>query len=125
MTKYVLVFVGGGIGSMARLFVTSLVGKQMNTAFPWGTLTVNLLGALAIGLLIELMAFKWSISDDQRYLLITGFIGGFTTFSAFSLETASMCVRGDWLVAMAYVLASVMGTVGLVILSTRLLRTLL
>lgn len=125
MTKYVLVFVGGGIGSMVRLFVTSLVGKQMNTAFPWGTLTVNLLGALAIGLLIELMAFKWSISDDQRYLLITGFIGGFTTFSAFSLETASMCVRGDWLVAMAYVLASVMGTVGLVILSTRLLRTLL
>ena len=56
MTKYVLVFVGGGIGSMVRLFVTSLVGKQMNSAFPWGTLTVNLLGALAIGLLIELMA---------------------------------------------------------------------
>ncbi len=125
MIKYVLVFVGGGIGSMARLFVTSLVGKQISTAFPWGTLAVNLLGALAIGLLIELMALKWSISQDQRYLLITGFIGGFTTFSAFSLETASMCVRGDWLMAMAYVLASVMGTVGLVILSTRLLRTLL
>jgi CrcB protein len=57
--------------------------------------------------------------------LVTGFLGGFTTFSAFSLETASMCTRGDWIMAVAYVLASVIGTVGLVILSIHLLRALL
>lgn len=91
MTKYLLVFVGGGIGSMARLFVTSFAGKQMRTAFPWGTVAVNLLGALVIGLLIELMALRWSAPEAQGYLLVTGFLGGFTTFSAFSLETASMC----------------------------------
>ncbi len=125
MTKYMLVFVGGGIGSMARLFVTSLVGKQVGTAFPWGTLAVNLVGALVIGLLIELMALKWSASMAHRYLLVTGFLGGFTTFSAFSLETASMCVRGDWIMAFAYILASVLGTVGLVLLSIHLLRALL
>lgn len=125
MTKYLLVFFGGGIGSMARLFVTSFVGKQTSTTFPWGTLTVNLLGALMIGLLIELMALRWSAPETQRYLLITGFLGGFTTFSAFSLETASMCVRGDWMMAAAYVLASVIGTVGLVILSIHLLRAVL
>lgn len=125
MTKYLLVFFGGGIGSMARLFVTSLMGKQIGTTFPWGTLTVNLLGALTIGLLIELMALRWSAPETQRYLLITGFLGGFTTFSAFSLETASMCVRGDWMMAAAYVLASVIGTVGLVILSIHLLRAVL
>jgi CrcB protein len=125
MTKYLLVFVGGGIGSMARLFVTSFTGKQIGTAFPWGTLSVNLLGALVIGLLIELMALRWSAPEAQRYLLVTGFLGGFTTFSAFSLETASMCTRGDWIMAVAYVLASVIGTVGLVILSIHLLRALL
>lgn len=125
MTQYVLVFVGGGVGSMARLLVTSLVGRQVGSAFPWGTLAVNLLGALLIGLLIELMAVRWSAPEAQRYLLVTGFLGGFTTFSAFSLETASMCIRGDWIIAMAYVLASVLGTVGLVILSIHLLRALL
>lgn len=125
MAKYTLVFLGGGIGSMARLFVTSLIGKQVGAAFPWGTLAVNLVGALLIGLLIELMALRWSAPESQRYLLVTGFLGGFTTFSAFSLETASMCTRGDWIMAAAYVLASVIGTVVLVILSIHLLRTLL
>lgn len=79
MTKYILVFVGGGVGSMARLFVTSLVGKQVGTVFPWGTLAVNLFGALVIGVLIELMALRWSTPESQRYLLVTGFLGGFTT----------------------------------------------
>jgi CrcB protein len=117
-------FVGGGIGSIARLFVASLVGKQIGTAFPWGTLAVNLIGALVIGLLIEVMAFRWSVTENLRYLLVTGFVGGFTTFSAFSLETAAMCIRGDWVMATAYVVASVIGTVALVILSGHLLRAL-
>jgi fluoride exporter len=125
MGTYVVVFVGGGIGSMARLFIISLMGKQVGTAFPWGTLAVNLLGALVIGLLIELMALRWSASESQRYFLVTGFLGGFTTFSAFSLETASMCIRGDWGMVAAYALASVLGTLGLVILSTHLLRAFL
>jgi CrcB protein len=110
---------------MVRLFVTGLIGKHVGTAFPWGTLVVNLIGALAIGLLIEFMALRWSASEIQRYLLITGFLGGFTTFSAFSLETASMWVRGDWSMAVAYILASVLGTVALVILSTHVLRAIL
>lgn len=56
------------MGSMARLFVTSFAGKQMGTAFPWGTLAVNLQGTLVIGLLIELMALRWSAPEAQRYL---------------------------------------------------------
>lgn len=120
--NYLIVFIGGGLGSMSRLFVSSQVGKFAGTGFPWGTLAVNLLGALIIGVLIEFMAIKWSASEYQRYLLVTGFLGGFTTFSAFSLETASMWMRGDWLAALAYVLASVIGTVALVILGTHMLR---
>ena len=125
MTHYLLVFCGGGLGSIARLFVTSLLGTQMGTTFPWGTLAANLIGALMIGLLIEVMALKWSATEVYRYLLVTGFLGGFTTFSAFSLETASMFVRGDWVMAMTYVVASVLGTVAIVMGSSHLLRAYL
>ena len=123
--NYVFVFLGGGIGSMARLFVSSQMGKYIGTAFPWGTLIVNLAGALIIGLLIQFMVQKWSAPEHYRYLLITGFLGGFTTFSAFSLETASMFVRGDWIMAAVYIRASVVGTVALVIFSLYILRTII
>jgi CrcB protein len=123
--NYLFVFLGGGIGSMVRLFVSSQMGRHIGNTFPWGTLVVNLTGALIIGLLIEFMAQKWSAPEHYRYLLVTGFLGGFTTFSAFSLETASMFVRGDWIMAGAYILASVAGTVALVIFSMHILRAVI
>ncbi len=125
MTNYLLVFCGGGIGSVIRLFFTSQIAKHIGTSFPWGTLAVNLVGALIVGLLIELMAFRWDASDAQRHLLVSGFLGGFTTFSAFSLEMASMCVRGDWVMATTYMLVSALGTVGLVMVSGHMLRAIL
>ncbi len=105
-----LVFVGGGFGSVARYAMMRAIGRVMGTAFPWHTLGVNLLGALLIGALTEFLAIKVSDLDTARLLLITGFLGGFTTFSAFSLETALMWQKGDYVALGSYVSASVIGT---------------
>jgi CrcB protein len=80
--------------------------------FPWGTLAVNVLGGFAIGALAELFALRWSVSPEIRALLVTGILGGFTTFSAFSLELLAMAERGAWLPAAAYIVASVALSLG-------------
>lgn len=106
-----LVFVGGGFGSVARYAMTKAIGRFMGAAFPWHTLGVNLLGALMIGALTEFLALRISGVEPARLLLVTGFLGGFTTFSAFSLESALMWERGDTMALAAYVTASVVGTI--------------
>lgn len=123
MISYLAVFIGGGVGSVARLFVSSQMAKHLGAGFPWGTLAVNLIGAVLIALIIELGALKFQISEQVKYLLVTGFLGGFTTFSAFSLETASMWMRADYVMATTYVTVSVIGTVGLVLLTTYAVRS--
>ncbi|MGD9649578.1 MAG: fluoride efflux transporter CrcB [Dongiaceae bacterium] len=84
--------------------------------FPWATLSVNLLGALIIGYLTAYLGGRETSVDWGRYFLITGILGGFTTFSAFSLETATMLQRGEMLAALSYAAASVIGTIMLVFL---------
>lgn len=123
MINYLTVFIGGGVGSVARLFISSQMTKHLGTGFPWGTLAVNLIGAVLIALIIELGALKFQLSEQVKYLLVTGFLGGFTTFSAFSLETASMWMRGDIIPAILYAVISVIGTVGLVLLTTYAVRS--
>jgi CrcB protein len=123
MINYLAVFIGGGLGAVFRLFVSSQAVKHLGSGFPWGTLAVNLIGAVLIALVIELGALKFQISEQLKYLLVTGFLGGFTTFSAFSLETASMWMRGDIAPAILYAAISVIGTVGLVLLTTYAVRS--
>ncbi len=121
-SRFLLIFLGGGLGSVSRFACSSLAGRVMGLQFPYGTLAVNLIGAFLIGIIVELMALKLSAPDHMRLLLVTGFLGGFTTFSAFSLETALMLQRGDYRQMLCYVLASVIGTVALVLCGTWLVR---
>lgn len=115
MDKLLLIFLGGGIGSIARYGVMQLVSRAAPVSnFPLHTLCVNILGALVIGFLVEILALRISLPALPRYLLVTGFLGGFTTFSAFSMETALMLERGDYAYSFFYVAASVLGTVGAV-----------
>ena len=106
-----LVFVGGGFGSVARFALMKAIGRVMGAAFPWHTLGVNLIGALIIGALTAFLALRVSGIESARLLLVTGFLGGFTTFSAFSLESAIICQRGDYMMLGVYVAASVLGTI--------------
>ena len=97
-----LVALGGALGSVGRY----LVSRWMTGTFPWGTLTVNLLGSLLIGLLTGLVA-KGSLSPEMKLLLVTGFCGGFTTFSTFANESFSMMKAGDVLMMARYIGGSV------------------
>ncbi len=122
--NYLLVFIGGGLGSLMRLATSNLIGKQ-TTGFPLATLCVNLLGAFLIGIFIELMALKFQDSQNLRYFLVTGFLGGFTTFSAFSLESALLFTRHDYELLALYIMASVLGTIALVLIAINLTRAIL
>lgn len=123
MDKLPLIFLGGGIGSLARYGLMQVIYRAVpGTNFPWPTLGVNILGAFLIGLLIEILALRLSLPALPRFFLVTGFLGGFTTFSAFSMETALMLERGDYLNSAAYVAASVAGTVAAVFAGLLLVR---
>ncbi len=102
-----LVALGGAVGSVGRY----LVSKCFEGTFPWGTLTVNLLGSLLIGVLLGLVA-KGTLSPEMKLLLVTGFCGGFTTFSTFASESLAMMKPGSMLLMAVYVGLSV--TVGIV-----------
>ena len=104
------VMIGGAVGAGARYLVGGAVLARMGPGFPWGTLTVNLVGGLAMGLLAGTLA-RGGGSENARLLLAVGVLGGFTTFSAFGLETWTMLARGDVIPALGYVLASVVGAV--------------
>jgi CrcB protein len=123
MTAVLSVAAGGAIGSVARYLVVMQMTRWFGPLFPWGTLCVNVIGGLIIGVLAEVMALKWSVSPDMRLFLITGFLGGFTTFSAFSLEVVALVERGAMMSAAAYIIASVALAVGAVVVGMALIRT--
>ncbi|MCC6129868.1 MAG: fluoride efflux transporter CrcB [Acidobacteria bacterium] len=92
MTQLALVFLGGGIGSVTRWGVSLLAARSFGTRFPWGTLAVNLAGCFLIGLLFSLGTERGLIGPSARLLLMTGFLGGLTTFSTYGLETVSFAL---------------------------------
>jgi CrcB protein len=116
MIQVLLVFIGGGIGSVARHGVNVGAARLFSVDFPVGTFVVNVLGSFAMGLIAAWLAFRaeFAWSQHVRLLLTTGFLGGFTTFSTFSLDAAFLIERDAYLTAAAYVLLSVgLGLAGL------------
>ncbi|SEH58287.1 fluoride efflux transporter CrcB [Tardiphaga sp. OK245] len=105
--NYVLVFVGGGLGATLRHVINVTCTRCMGTAFPWGTFIINITGSAVMGLIAGYLAYKGEASQPWRLFLMTGILGGYTTFSAFSLDTAVLYERGELGLALAYVLGSV------------------
>ena len=98
---------GGALGSVARYLFAGQVTRLLGSQFPWGILVVNVVGSFAMGVLVEVMALRWDVSPETRAFLVVGVLGGFTTFSSFSLDAALLMERGDWTPALGYVLGSV------------------
>ncbi|WP_085340277.1 fluoride efflux transporter CrcB [Aquidulcibacter paucihalophilus] len=110
MMQALLVFLGGGLGAVGRWLVGLAAARWLGTAWPWGTLGVNILGSFAMGLVMAHLIRGGTISagaENWRLFLATGILGGFTTFSAFSLESARMIESGQWGQAGLYGLTSV------------------
>ena len=104
---YVLVFIGGGLGSTLRHIINVVSGRLLGTAFPYHTFIINITGSTVMGLIAGYLAFKGDAAASWRLFLMTGILGGYTTFSAFSLDTAVLYERGEIGLALFYVLGSV------------------
>lgn len=125
MNHILLVAAGGALGSVARYLTGLATLRWFGPGYPWGTLAVNIVGGLAIGVFAELIARRFDGSPELRMFIITGILGGFTTFSAFSLEVTAMAERGDYMAAIGYVLISVIISVAAVFAGLALVRGLL
>lgn len=109
-----LVFLGGGLGSLARWLVGLGAARMLGIGFPFGTLIVNLVGCFAMGVIARLVPLPEAGGQGARLLLMTGFLGGFTTFSAFALDTAGLMAEEAGLKAMLYVALTVIGSLAAV-----------
>lgn len=98
---------GGAIGAAGRYLVGVGVIRFIGYGFPWATVIVNVVGSFLMGVLIETMAIRFSASNEMRTFLITGILGGFTTFSAFSLDFALLYERKEYISSLLYLLGSV------------------
>ncbi len=123
ISNVLLVAAGGGIGAAIRHLVNVASARLMGTALPWGTLAINIAGCFAMGVFIELLARRFNASNELRLFVATGVLGGFTTFSAFSLDFAVLWERGATLAAAGYVFASVLGSLAAVFLGLWLARS--
>lgn len=120
MTRFLIVAAGGALGAMARYGLGRLLPSS---SWPWGTLAVNVVGGLAMGLLTGWLAFRGGAqAESLRLFAAVGVLGGFTTFSAFSLETALMIERRDFAMAGGYIAASVVLSVAALFLGLMLAR---
>src|SRR5256886_8172939 len=105
--NYVLVFIGGGLGASLRHAVNMLCARCIGTGFPYGTFIINITGSIVMGLIAGYLAFKGEASQPWRLFLMTGVLGGYTTFSAFSLDAVLLYERGEMGLALFYVLGLV------------------
>lgn len=123
--QYILaVAAGGALGAVVRYLVSIAAGRAFGTGFPWGTLIINVTGSFLIGILTGLFATKWNLPQAARMFLTVGICGGYTTFSTFSLDAWYLIERGQTVASAAYMIASVVLSVGALIAALHVVRAL-
>lgn len=123
--EFLLVFVGSGFGGLLRYVVGVLSIRLLGPSFPYGTLAINVVGSALMGIVVAVFATLNYSSQETKSFLTTGIIGGFTTFSTFSLDAVLLWERGQYLAAILYVLASVVVSLVAATLSMVVVRRLL
>ncbi len=97
--KLILLALAGALGTLSRYGLAGFVHRFIGPSFPWGTLTVNIVGCFIAGLLWTLFESRWPVSGETRTIILVGFMGAFTTFSAMILETSELIRSAEWLYA--------------------------
>ncbi|TNE38432.1 MAG: fluoride efflux transporter CrcB [Alphaproteobacteria bacterium] len=125
LTILLMTALGGAVGASLRHLSSGLMMRLFGTAFPWGTLFVNVLGSFLMGVLIEVAALKLNLSQEMRAFLAVGILGGFTTFSTFALDAVTLFERGAAVDSFAYVLLSVVLSIAALFAGLALMRGVL
>ncbi len=112
MYMLLAIALGGALGALGRYFITGYIQNLTGNQFPWGTLSVNIVGCAFLGVLLAVISSTWSPSAEIRSFFIVGLMGALTTFSAFSFEVVLMVEKGQWLTAASYIALSVFFCVG-------------
>jgi len=107
LSNYLIIGLGGFLGAVARYTVALWVGQKWGRTFPLGTFVVNISGSFLISLLMSLFTERFMVSPQVRLFLVVGFIGAYTTFSTFEYETGNLLKDGEWSIALANVILSV------------------
>ena len=121
---FLIVFLGGGIGAALRHGVNLVSARWLGTSFNYATLIENVSGSIVMGLLVGYFAFKSEIPQHWRLFLTTGILGGYTTFSAFSLDAVLLYERGEFAQAVLYVVASVIASIAALVAAIVIVRRL-
>lgn len=108
MSIYIAIAVGGSMGAVSRYWMSTTTYQWLGLAFPYGTLAVNLLGSLAMGFLSVLLVYRLQVSEEMRIGILSGFLGSFTTFSTFAIDTLELGMDDSLSKAMLYILLSVL-----------------
>lgn len=122
---FVIVFLGAGLGGAARHGTNLLAARLFGTGFPFGTLAANLIGSFLMAVIMEFFALRSDLALNARLFLTTGVLGGYTTFSTFTLDAMLRIEQGDWLIASAYVVLSVLGALVAFLVGMILIRQLI
>jgi fluoride exporter len=107
MTKYLIIALGGAIGSMLRFWAGGYVSGRLGTRFPYGTFVINVTASFLIGFIMTVLAERTHLNPSWRYLLVIGFLGGYSTFSSFEYETFRVFEDGEFLIAAMNIALSV------------------
>jgi CrcB protein len=124
MTLILPIAAGGALGSVLRFLMSSGVSRLVGADFPWGTFSVNVLGSLIMGIIVELFALKIDAGQELRAFLTTGLLGGFTTFSAYSADVVLLIERNDFFAAFLYAMGSVVVSIAAMFAGLALVRAL-
>lgn len=124
MNMLLAIFVGGGLGSVARYGTVLAAGRLLGASFPYGTLLVNIAGSLIMGILFEILHSKMQTAPEVKGFLLIGFLGGFTTFSAFSFDVLKMADQGQYALAAIYAGLSLVLSVVAVFCGAYLMRSM-
>jgi len=108
LEKILLISTGAILGANARYWIGDWIAQKWGAAFPYGTLVINLTGSLLIGLFVSLATERFLIDPRWRLLLVVGFLGAYTTFSTYTLESFNLLERGQWLLGLTNALGSVL-----------------
>lgn len=119
MNNILLIFLGGGLGSVSRFGISEFVRSIFSTSFPFGTLFSNILSCLILTLVVGVFSAKFDVNPAMKTLIVIGFCGGFSTFSTFSFETVELMHAGNIAWAMANILINVISCMALIYIFTK------